>query len=145
MNDTGTPQRRGRLWPLLLTGACLFLAGAAAATVYTVCFKGSPREVPPDAAPPVVVGDISPKIHQFCGACHQYPPPDTFPRSAWRQEVERGYVFFENSSLHMRPPPLASRPSSWPTWATSRRRTASAAASSGCAARRTARTRRSPC
>ena len=106
MNDTGTRQRRGRPWPLLLTGAALFLAGAAAATVYTVYFKGSPREVPPDAAPPVVVGDISPKIHQFCGACHQYPPPDTFPRSAWRQEVERGYVFFENSSLHMRPPPL---------------------------------------
>src|SRR5260370_18177526 len=106
MNDTGTPQRRGRLGSMLLAGACLFLAGAAAATVYKVYFKRSPHDVPPDAAPPVVVGDISPEIHQFCGACHQYPPPDTFPRSAWRQEVERGYVFFENSSLHMGAPPL---------------------------------------
>src|SRR4051794_34484362 len=105
MSDIATPQRGGRFWPLLLTGAALFIAGAAAATVYTVYFRPS-RDLPPDPSPPVVTGDISKEIHQFCGACHQYPPPDTFPRSAWRHEVERGFVFFENSSLHMRPPHL---------------------------------------
>jgi hypothetical protein len=44
-------------------------------------------------------------VHQFCGACHTYPPPDAFPRSAWTDEVERGYEFFAASNLALRPPP----------------------------------------
>jgi len=38
------------------------------------------------------VGDVSGQVHQFCGACHAYPPAETFPRWAWKEEVERGYV-----------------------------------------------------
>src|SRR5581483_10696563 len=37
---------------------------------------------------------------------HAYPPPDTFPRRHWREEVLRGYRFFEKSDLALRPPPL---------------------------------------
>jgi hypothetical protein len=48
-------------------------------------------------------------VHQFCGAaCHAYPPPDTFPRRYWRQEVQRGYQFFEQSRLALEPPPAES-------------------------------------
>lgn len=40
----------------------------------------------------------SEQVHQFCGACHAYPPPETFPRSAWRFEVMQGYGFYERSN-----------------------------------------------
>src|SRR5262249_42056552 len=33
------------------------------------------------------------EVHRLCGACHAYPPPDTFPRSSWRKEVKQGYDF----------------------------------------------------
>jgi hypothetical protein len=40
-------------------------------------------------------------VRQFCGtACHAYPPPDTFPRSAWRREVKQAYDLFADSNLH---------------------------------------------
>jgi hypothetical protein len=42
----------------------------------------------------------SDEVHTFCGtACHAYPPPDSFPRSAWRNEVEQGFFF----AGHFRP------------------------------------------
>ncbi len=40
----------------------------------------------------------SAQVHQFCGACHAYPLPETFPRSAWRFEVMQGYGFYEHSN-----------------------------------------------
>ncbi|MFO0810510.1 MAG: FG-GAP-like repeat-containing protein [Gemmataceae bacterium] len=36
----------------------------------------------------------SEEVNRLCGACHAYPPPNTFPRSAWRKEVKQGYDFF---------------------------------------------------
>jgi hypothetical protein len=39
-------------------------------------------------------------VRQFCGtACHAYPPPETFPRAAWRLEVKQAYDFFRQSNL----------------------------------------------
>jgi hypothetical protein len=35
----------------------------------------------------------SEQVHAFCGACHAYPPPDSFPRSAWMHEVQQGFDF----------------------------------------------------
>src|SRR5262245_14053234 len=49
----------------------------------------------------------SQQVHEFCGACHAYPPADSFPKSAWKKEVEQGYVFFRASRLHLLAPPLA--------------------------------------
>jgi hypothetical protein len=47
------------------------------------------------------------EVHRLCGACHAYPPPDTFPRYAWRREVKQGYDFFhEDPSFHFDYPPL---------------------------------------
>ena len=43
-----------------------------------------------------------------CGACHAYPPADTFPRKYWRTEVERGFKFFETSGQALKAPPIES-------------------------------------
>jgi hypothetical protein len=62
---------------------------------------------PPPASPPPYTGDIAKDVHLFCGKCHAYPPPDSFPRSAWREEVEQGYRFFRDAhDLSMAAPPL---------------------------------------
>jgi hypothetical protein len=50
----------------------------------------------PPPAPEQPAEANSEQVHQFCGACHAYPPPDIVPRSGWRFEVERGYHFFES-------------------------------------------------
>ena len=36
-------------------------------------------------------------VKQFCGDCHPLPAPDSFPRSKWPAEVERGYRFYYDS------------------------------------------------
>ncbi len=38
-------------------------------------------------------------VQSLCGKCHAYPPPDCFPRSAWRQELRQAYDFIRNSPL----------------------------------------------
>lgn len=67
--------------------------------------KGTEAE-PPGPPPPRAVGNISEQVHRFCSACHAYPPPDTFPRSVWKLEVERGFEFFARSSLAMPAPSM---------------------------------------
>ena len=42
----------------------------------------------------------------FCGACHENPPADIFPRSAWKNLVERMYLTFNESGRPLRPPPI---------------------------------------
>src|SRR5262249_1498031 len=44
--------------------------------------------------------------HEFCGACHKYPPPDSFPRAAWEDEVKNGYDFFSEASMNLLAPPM---------------------------------------
>jgi hypothetical protein len=61
---------------------------------------------PPEAAPPRAAANIGEQVHKFCAACHAYPPPETFPRSVWKDEVERGYVFFAQSGLALPAPPI---------------------------------------
>jgi hypothetical protein len=92
-------------WLGLAAGAGLLAAGATAYLLLRP--TGEPPAVTPDATPPVMPGvDISASVHQFCGACHAYPPADTFPRSAWEKEVERGYQFYRDSDLNLQPPPI---------------------------------------
>ena len=50
--------------------------------------------------------DVTAQVRQFCSACHAYPPSKTFPRWAWKEEVERGYLFFNRSSLALTAPPM---------------------------------------
>ena len=35
--------------------------------------------------------ELARQVHDLCAACHAYPPPDSFPRSAWADEVANGY------------------------------------------------------
>jgi tetratricopeptide (TPR) repeat protein len=45
-------------------------------------------------------------VRRLCGACHAYPPPETFPRAAWRKEVRQGYDFLRDSTRRGDFPPL---------------------------------------
>jgi FG-GAP-like repeat len=50
----------------------------------------------------------SEQVHEMCGACHAYPPPDSVPRSRWRKEIAQGFTFFQDSALTMDFPSLES-------------------------------------
>jgi hypothetical protein len=57
--------------------------------------------------PPASTAEPTASIDQFCSACHAFPPPETFPRSAWNHEVEQAYRFFGQSTLTLRAPHFA--------------------------------------
>jgi cytochrome c5 len=58
--------------------------------------------------PTEVVEATAEEVHQLCAACHAYPPPESFPKSAWRKEVQLGYDFLWDSSLSGKFPSLES-------------------------------------
>ncbi len=90
---------------------CILPAGLIAfATAIGVAGCGRQEQPPPStpAANTTAPVNTEAEIHNFCGACHPYPSPDTFPRANWRAEVERGYRFFDLSRLPLTPPPLDS-------------------------------------
>lgn len=51
---------------------------------------------PVDDEPAPVVEATAQQVADVCGACHATPPPDSFPRSAWRAEVRQGLNFFHH-------------------------------------------------
>src|SRR5881409_974445 len=96
--------RRGRMALVVAFVVLLGLIGLGAGASWYVLRDPGP---PPPPVPPVIdAAHLPEKIHQFCGACHAYPPAETFPRSAWKEEVERGYFFFGKAGLGLRPPPI---------------------------------------
>jgi hypothetical protein len=96
------PMRWG-VWIGVLA-ALLAAAGGGVALYFSV----SSVPPPPPARPAAVVetGDVTDKVHRFCAACHAYPPPETFPRFAWKDEVERGFIFFRESGMTLEAPPI---------------------------------------
>src|SRR5690349_19676433 len=58
----------------------------------------------PEPAQPAEPPEISEQVHQFCGACHAYPPPEVFPRKRWDFEVRRGFRFFKEAHLDIPAP-----------------------------------------
>jgi hypothetical protein len=98
----------------------LLAAGFVSAFVFLVVFAvvaqqdfpwASDTRVAPrknNAVPPPVVEASPEQVHEFCAHCHAYPPPDTFPRSAWRRELRQAYDFFRDSALQLEPPSLES-------------------------------------
>src|SRR5262245_19452751 len=89
-------------WLWLPAAAGLLAAGAAAYFL----LAPAPGEAPPPpvTSPELSADEVKKQVHQFCDA---YPPPETFPRWAWKKEVERGYQFFRDSSfLALQPPPI---------------------------------------
>jgi hypothetical protein len=104
-----------------VAAAVLLAAGLAAAVLL---------DRPPDAPAPDVAVELPPavpeaspeQVHRLCGACHAYPPPDSFPRAAWRREIKQAYDFLRDSPLSLEYPPLEAvalyyekrAPESWP-------------------------------
>jgi hypothetical protein len=83
----------------------LVLAAAVVACLVVLGCRRSPPPPPPVSEPAPEQVDIAEQVHNFCGgACHAYPPPDSFPRWAWKDEVGRGFRFFEKSGLALKPP-----------------------------------------
>jgi tetratricopeptide (TPR) repeat protein len=70
---------------------------------------------PPLPFPHVALADLPPieeaeenEVRRLCAACHTYPPPDSFPRAAWRKEVRQGFELLHDSPLGGQFPPLES-------------------------------------
>jgi hypothetical protein len=87
---------------LWLVGLAAFSLLAAAAAVGVYCFRPKADELPP----PPSTQELDRQTHVFCSHCHAYPPPETFPRSAWKYEVEQAYHFFEVYAPPVHPPPI---------------------------------------
>lgn len=52
-------------------------------------------ESDPDAQPRADA--LEQQVRHFCADCHALPDPGAFPKSAWMDEVRRGYRFYANS------------------------------------------------
>ncbi|MBI1917815.1 MAG: VCBS repeat-containing protein [Planctomycetes bacterium] len=111
MSNVPTPGSRRWLWPLSFAAAGLLALAAA----LSGC--GRPAGEPPSGDPPPAdtrpgpgsastKADLVKQVHTFCGACHAYPPPDSFPRKDWKMEVERGFAFFAVSLRPLQPSPF---------------------------------------
>ena len=46
------------------------------------------------------------QVHDFCGMCHAYPPPETYPRRHWPEEVRKAYDFLRTSEYRLEPPDM---------------------------------------
>lgn len=89
----------------VLFGVSVWLAGS------TGCGNrdaNNPPAEPTRASPTELPADIEHQVHTFCGGCHAYPPPDSFPRVHWKGEVERGFNFFDESGLPLTAPKIGS-------------------------------------
>src|SRR5687767_9544499 len=94
--------RSRRNWP----GALALAAFCGAAPALSVRLPVAAQPVVPTAEPPEAAAA---DVHRLCAACHAYPPPDTFPRFAWRKEVKLGYDFlFKDPNLRFDYPPMES-------------------------------------
>src|SRR5579884_3215307 len=91
---------RPALWPTALAAAALALGLAAG------CGPGAGP--PPSAAPAPTPADLDRQVKGSCAMCHAFPPPDTFPRSAWKEEVEQAYRFAAAANLPTILPPIDS-------------------------------------
>ena len=40
------------------------------------------------------------QVRHFCGDCHAFPKPESFPRTHWRKEVLQGFQFYMESQRH---------------------------------------------
>ena len=106
MTEMHTPQQRRRTW-FWLAGSALVASALSALTLGGCRRNGEGASDPPPPAVNLVASkDLPQRIKLFCGKCHEEPPADTFPRSAWKHQVERMYMFFNESGLPLQPPPI---------------------------------------
>ena len=83
-----------RVWWMAAAGVVVAIGGGA-------LFLREALTPPPTSLPSTptysVVEATSEEVHEVCGACHTYPPADSFPRHLWRHEVKRGFDFLRQS------------------------------------------------
>src|SRR5260370_88517 len=86
---------------LVLAVSAALLAGG----VWTF-FPGLPPPRPTPALPPpsTVVGPpaveaTTASVRELCVKCHAFPPPDSFPREIWRQEIRQAYRFIREARI----------------------------------------------
>jgi hypothetical protein len=61
-----------------------------------------------DESDPAESVRIQAQVMTFCGACHNPPSPDTFPRDAWYEEIELAYrLFHESGRRDLTAPPMS--------------------------------------
>ena len=48
------------------------------------------------------------EIERTCGGCHAYPPPETFAKSQWSREVDRGFRFLKEAGTSAETPLFSS-------------------------------------
>jgi hypothetical protein len=82
---------------MLLFLLVLFLPACGAIVLVRLFAPSEPdRVLPLVPLPPEASAQ---QVHQFCGACHAYPPAEILPRAEWRREVKLAYEFFTKSPL----------------------------------------------
>ncbi len=93
---------------LLLLGVVVLGAAAGGWWLLTPTATPTAVEVVLPEPLPLPAEASAEAVHQFCGSCHAYPPPDTFARGHWREEIRRAYDFFHASPLQGEFPSLES-------------------------------------
>jgi hypothetical protein len=98
---------RGRRFGLG-SGAALFLVAAGAFLALEGCSRNAPNgtDIASPPATPTATANLPERIQRFCGSCHENPPADTFPRSVWKDLIERMYVMSNESGRPLQPPPI---------------------------------------
>src|SRR4051812_39304823 len=107
MSTPAYPGRRILPWLAALCGLGFLTAGAAVAG-FILHRSGVGEPIPPPepaAKETVSLKTLGEQIHQTCTACHVYPSPRSFPRWAWRAEIEQAYGFIETLKPDLDPPP----------------------------------------
>src|SRR5436190_11870502 len=97
-------------WKVMLSLAAGAVIAAGAVWVYSAA---QPSPTPGLQPAPVVVGPpvveaSEQSVRELCVRCHVYPPPDSFPRDIWRQEIRQAYRFIRDAKV---PGPLPSEES----------------------------------
>jgi hypothetical protein len=59
--------------------------------------ESPPRATDITSKATVLSSEVEHEIQSFCGDCHRMPNPASFPKSAWRDEVRRGFEFYYTS------------------------------------------------
>ena len=93
-------------WRLAFLAVVVVAAALGVAGYFALA--ASPEKPPVVTLPPAPPEASADQVQEFCSACHAVPPPDSFPRSAWRKQVRQAYDFFRDSPLKMDHPSIES-------------------------------------
>src|SRR3954447_12726678 len=89
MSENQLPMPRRTPWLTLFVCVGLLAAGVA-----TPFFLASPAPVkPPARNDETSQRELASQIKEVCTACHAYPAPTSFPRWAWKAELDQAYGF----------------------------------------------------